>query len=364
MISTQSHLLPERTSSSLMKSVPLNVVCVRCKSKNLYRFGKDAAGFQKFQCKDCKRQFAPDNPNTWTTGKRKHPDCPQCGKASFLHHDYTYYSNYRCADKSCNHSFFHPKDVEIKAPSSALPAEAFSMKRMRHPMYLILAALNYYFLSDASTRQVKHLMSTIHQVSISHVTISKWVKRFAPVFQTIADHLTNKMNFANSDEWHFDETYVSIGGVDYYLWVAIDSETRFVLDYHLSVYRDSESAYRLLNSCKEKFGQPSSAVVSDRYAAYREPAKQFFPDVDHIQVESFKDLISNNLIEAFFGQYKDWYKAKRGFASYTSANQLIATYIFCHNFLKPHSSLEQHTPAEVAGFTAKKRSKDNWLLVA
>jgi len=27
---------------------------------------------------------------------------PVCGKATFLHHDYTYYSNFRCCDKKCN----------------------------------------------------------------------------------------------------------------------------------------------------------------------------------------------------------------------------------------------------------------------
>ena len=32
--------------------------------------------------------------------RRKHPPCPVCGKASFLHHYYDHYSNYRCTDKS------------------------------------------------------------------------------------------------------------------------------------------------------------------------------------------------------------------------------------------------------------------------
>lgn len=36
------------------------ISCPRCHSHNLYRFGKDKFGNQKYQCKDCKRQFAPD----------------------------------------------------------------------------------------------------------------------------------------------------------------------------------------------------------------------------------------------------------------------------------------------------------------
>jgi len=37
----------------------------------------------------------------------------------------------------------------------------------------------------------------------------------------------------------------------------------------------------------------------DRYYAYREPVKRFFPNTDFIQVECFDDIINNNPIEAF-----------------------------------------------------------------
>jgi len=50
-----------------------------------------------------------------------------------------------------------------------------------------------------------------HQVKVSHVTISKWCKRFAPAFlQVVANCYNNQINLADSDEWHFDETYIKI----------------------------------------------------------------------------------------------------------------------------------------------------------
>jgi len=55
------------------------------------------------------------------------------------------------------------------------------------------------------------------------------------------------LNF-NSDEWHVDETVVKIAAKKYYLWFVIDSETRFILGFHLSPYRDSRQAFVLLNS--------------------------------------------------------------------------------------------------------------------
>lgn len=44
-----------------------------------------------------------------------------------------------------------------------------------------------------------------------------------------------------------------------------------------------------------------------------------FSSSEHIKVKSFKDDISNNLIESFFKTFKDWYKSKKGFNSFTSA---------------------------------------------
>ena len=348
-----------------MMIVPKNVVCPRCHSRKLYHFGKDQQGFQKYRCLSCKRQFAPDNLSVrYRSGKRKHPSCPVCGKASFLHHDYTYYSNYRCCDKKCNHSFFVPKLINIKPPSSALMTHSFSMKRMRHPLHVVIAALNFYFMANVTMRKASQLLSAVHQVYVSHVTISKWIKRFTPVFQHVQNSFMEKVNLSDSDEWHFDETYVKINGKDYYLWLAIDSETRFVLDFNLSPYRNSDSAFSLIKSCRDQFGTPRSAIVSDRYFAYQQPIKLFFPDADHIRVEDFNDVISNNLIEAFNNQLKAWYKPRRGFGSFDSANRLLATFIYFYNFLRPHSSLDDLTPAQVAGLDSSKRNRDSWFLVA
>ena len=53
----------------------------------------------------------------------------------------------------------------------------------------------------------------------------------------------------------------------------------------------------------QKHGKPS-AIVSDRYSAYKVPVKSLFDDVKHIRLESFQDDISNNLIECFNKQFK------------------------------------------------------------
>lgn len=151
----------------------------------------------------------------------------------------------------------------------------------------------------------------------------------------------------NSDEWHADETVVKINGKKHYIWFIIDSETRFVLGFHLSHYRSSPQAHSLFSHVAH-MGNPQS-IVSDRYSAYKVPTKCFFPNAKHIRVESFKDDISNNLIESFNNRFKAWYKTKRGFHSFKSANATISVFVFFFNFIRPHQGLNGLTPAQVAG---------------
>ncbi len=98
-----------------------------------------------------------------------------------------------------------------------------------------------------------------------------------------------------SVEWHMDETVVKIVGV------IVDIETRFVISFHLSPHRDSPQVFALLIEVSNH--GPQQALVSDRYSAYKVPAKSIFKDVKHSRVESFKDDISNNLIESFNKQF-------------------------------------------------------------
>ncbi len=73
--------------------------------------------------------------------------------------------------------------------------------------------------------------------------------QFAPFFNNLSLELIPMLDF-NSDEWHADETVVKISGQKYYIWFIIDSETRFVLGFHLSPYRNSEQVLLCLTLLK------------------------------------------------------------------------------------------------------------------
>jgi hypothetical protein len=108
-----------------------------------------------------------------------------CGKASFLHHDYQHYSNFRCGDKKCYHSFFVMKPAAVAPASFTALFGKTDFSRMRYPVHIIIATLVMFFIGNNSFRQIALMMRILHNVSISHTTVSNWCTRFAPLFQTL-----------------------------------------------------------------------------------------------------------------------------------------------------------------------------------
>ena len=158
-------------------------------------------------------------------------------------------------------------------------------KPLRRSLHLVITALVMFYINGTSFRKIAMSLNILYNIQVSYVSISDWCRKFDPIFHTKMITLMPAMDF-NSDEWHADETVVKISGKTYYIWFIINSETRFVLGFHLSPHRDSPQAFSLFNSVKQ-YGKPN-AIVSDRYPAYILPTKSIF-GVPHIRVASFKD---------------------------------------------------------------------------
>ena len=325
------------------------VKCPWCHSDQLYKFGLDKQANQKYQCKKCKRQF--DSDSVRRPKESKYPKCPKCGRANFLHHAYKHYNLYKCGNKKFNHIIVHHHNLNIDNASSENITGSLSMKGMRFPLHIILTALTLYFLNNRSTQAISHFLYTTANIEVSHVTIASWVNKFAPFFKQKADFFKNQLNL-QSDDWHADETVVFINGEKYYLWLAIDSETRFILAFYLTKSLSEDYAFTLIN-------EPSN-FITDRLPSYNQAISKVLPNTKHVPIAPMSSDTSNNLIETF----KAWYKAKKGFNSFEKANNLIYLFIFHYNFIRPHGSLNNHTPAEAASFASDSKSKHSWFVVA
>lgn len=157
------------------------ISCPKCNNKtDFYRYGKDSHGHQKYRCKKCWYQWAPEAPERVYTRTKSYPSCPICGKATFLHHDMEHYSDYRCCDKKCNHSMFVPKPTAISAPSMSQLFGKTDFKRMRYPVHVILTALSMFYLGKNSFRNIALILHTVMNVQVSHTTISNWCTKLRP----------------------------------------------------------------------------------------------------------------------------------------------------------------------------------------
>ena len=59
-----------------------NIKCPRCHSDKLYKFGLNKQANQKYQCRQCKRQFVLGDGDGLP--RMNYPKCPKCGKGTYI----------------------------------------------------------------------------------------------------------------------------------------------------------------------------------------------------------------------------------------------------------------------------------------
>ena len=83
---------------------------------------------------------------------------------------------------------------------------------------VILLAVGWYLRFSLSYRDVEELLAE-RGVHADHVTVWRWVQRYAPELQQrLRPHLK-----PTNDSWRMDETYVRVKGKWRYLYRAVDS---------------------------------------------------------------------------------------------------------------------------------------------
>jgi transposase-like protein len=72
------------------------VICPRCLSDAIYRYGKSVNGRKRYLCQVCRRQFVLKGPGRLDAGQR--PSCPVCGKPMHVYMRIGEIIRFRCAD--------------------------------------------------------------------------------------------------------------------------------------------------------------------------------------------------------------------------------------------------------------------------
>jgi len=217
--------------------------------------------------------------------------------------------------------------------------------KMQIPTKCIADVLNMYYegLSEAEIRR-----NLIQQDSnyVSTGSIYNWVNRFTKLAVKEAKKYTPDV----SGVWVADETMIDLDGKNVWFWDLIDVETRFLIASHMSYTRTTKDAQQLMKQAYERTGKIPRVIYTDKLRAYLDGIELTFgADTKHKQGSPFDVEHKGNYIERFHSTIKSRTKVMRGLHTIESARRFLDGWLVHYNFFRPHMSLKDRTPAQVAG---------------
>ena len=189
----------------------------------------------------------------------------------------------------------------------------------RFPREVIAVAVRWYLRYGLSYRDVEELLAE-RGITVDHVTIYRWVQRFAPEFIEAA----RPCRHAPGDRWFVDETYVKVAGEWAYLYRAVDQRGQ-VIDVLLSMRRDLAAARRFFTQAL-RAGTTPAEITTDRAPACPRVLDELIPSALHTT-----EQYANNPIEADHGRLKARLRPMRGLKRHRSARILAAGHAFMQN---------------------------------
>ena len=127
---------------------------------------------------------------------------------------------------------------------------------------MIILCVRWYLRYSLSYRDLEEMMME-RGLSVDHVTIWRWVQRYAPILN---QRLGRERRHPNRS-WRVDETFVRVAGNWVYLYRAVDS-TGDTIDFMLSPNRDLVAAKHFLQLALHRTGHRPRVINVDGHPAY------------------------------------------------------------------------------------------------
>ena len=243
---------------------------------------------------------------------------------------------YRC--KECNHKFI----INI------------GFERSRANPKAVAVALDLYF-KGVSLRKVCDHLKQFHNISLTHVSILKWIRKFVDTVKPYVDAITPPHL---SGIYHVDEMMVHVRrekhemGHYQWLWNLMDNGTKFWISGIVSQRREVVDARKVFQDAKLKTVTPK-AIIHDRLHSYNEAFnREYFtvsnPRVKNIRSISVRNEGLNSVVERLNGTVREREKIMRGMQTKETAQKILEAMKIHYNFCREHSKLGK-TPAEASG---------------
>jgi len=231
-----------------------------------------------------------------------------------------------------------------------------ALPKGRYPIEAVSSALYMYF-TGLSLNDIRRYIEQQFNVGLpSDSAIYNWVVKFSKIASKEA---RKRKPTAIGDVWIADEIFLSIGGKRYYLWDIIDTKSRLLIATYLSPKRGTQEARKLMELASERAGKVPKVVITDSLASYLDGIELAFgSETKHIQSHPFAKEDSTSLIERWHATLRERTKVMWGMKKPETARVILDGFLVFYNYFRPHESLNDKTPAEVAGIDY---SYKNWL---
>jgi putative transposase len=169
-------------------------------------------------------------------------------------------------------------------------------------------------------------------ITRSHQAVFQWVHRVA---ETVPDPPT-----ASPSRVAVDETAVTIGTDQHWLYAAIDIETKLLLGVRISERRGTDPAAAFLGQLAEKHDFSETTFLVDGMG--------YLTALARCDLRGHLDYVDRNLIEKWFqtlamriDRFHQTWMGRRA-----SVRRWLAAFVHYYNRQRPNQALENRTPAE------------------
>jgi putative transposase len=216
---------------------------------------------------------------------------------------------------------------------------------MKTPAHQVSSALNMFY-EGMSIKAISRNLKQEYGNQPSTATIYEWIQKYT---QYATDSIKNYKPKSIGNTWIADETVIEIDGNNVWLWDIIDDKTRFLLATRISRSRTTQDAQMLYDKAVRTARKEPDKVITDKLASYLDV--NYGKATEHIQGKPFALENNTQMIERFHETLKQRTKVMRGLKNIESAHDFIDGWLVHYNYIRPHTALNDRTPAEASGIS-------------